>query len=109
MTEVENFNVVHLLNTNGAEEDLEVGKSDASIFPWVDNRFSDLCSILESVGSENHQSRQQQTYVGPHHKSDSQRPIECSLTLRGISIRVTRGSTIQCDLRGGGGNWRWSR
>lgn len=58
MTKVENFDVVHLLNTDGAEENLEVGKSDASIFPWVDNCFSDLCSILESVGSENNRSRQ---------------------------------------------------
>jgi len=58
MTEVENFNFVHLLNTNGAEENLEVGKSDASIFLWVDNCFGDLCSILEFVGSENDRSRQ---------------------------------------------------
>jgi len=57
MTEVENLNIVHLLNTNGAEENLEVGKSDASVFPWVNDCFSDWSGILESVESEDIQNR----------------------------------------------------
>lgn len=57
MTEVENFDIVHLLKTDGAEENLEVGKSDASIFPWVDNCFGNWSGILESVGSKKFRSR----------------------------------------------------